>query len=41
METNKILFEAIRAHDDVWVARCRDVAQWWLDLHGFSDEVIA
>ncbi|MFC2253493.1 polysaccharide deacetylase [Labrys portucalensis] len=35
------LFEAICAHDDVWVARCRDVAQWWLDLHGFSDEVIA
>ncbi len=27
----KGLFEAIRAHDDVWIARGRDIAQWWID----------
>ncbi|WP_454818573.1 polysaccharide deacetylase family protein [Labrys neptuniae] len=35
------LFEAIRAHDDVWIARCHEVAQWWLDQHGFSAQAIA
>jgi peptidoglycan-N-acetylglucosamine deacetylase len=27
------LFKAIRSHDDVWIARCRDVAEWWIETH--------
>ncbi|TNV15647.1 polysaccharide deacetylase [Brucella pecoris] len=32
------LFEAIRAHDDVWVARGREIAQWWIDQNASCGE---
>ncbi|NDL64763.1 polysaccharide deacetylase family protein [Acerihabitans arboris] len=27
-------FDHLRRRDDVWFARCRDVARWWLQEHG-------
>jgi hypothetical protein len=28
------LFQTIRQHDDVWVARGNDVADWWISQYG-------
>lgn len=35
------VFSAIRAHDDVWIARGGEVAQWWIDQHGDAKKGIS